>query len=219
MPTAKAGYFLKDGTRVPSVTTIISRFKDAGALMHWAWEQGRAGVDYRSTRDAAATAGTIAHGAVEAWVHKRPYDWLWAITTAGPDVVERAEKAVGAFQEWARQTRLRVTETEVPLISERHRFGGTLDAMLISEKRAIGDWKTAKGLYADMLLQIAAYGHLWDETHPEDPVTGGYHLLRFDKEYGDFHAHWWGELETAWQAFLHLRALWDLEKELKARVK
>jgi hypothetical protein len=34
MPTPRAGYFLTDGMQVPSVTTVLSRFKDAGALMH-----------------------------------------------------------------------------------------------------------------------------------------------------------------------------------------
>ena len=224
MPTAKGGYFSKSrpGLRVPGTTTVISRFKEAGGLMHWSWDLGMKGIDYRTVRDQAADAGTLAHAAVEAWVRRRPFtppQWADAIEAHGPEVVERAEKAYGAFLEWARQTQLTVTETEVALVSETHLYGGTLDAVLVSGKRAIGDWKTAKALYPDMLLQIAAYGRLWDETHPDDPITGGYHLLRFDKEYGDFHAHWWGELETAWQAFLHLRALYELEKELKARVK
>jgi hypothetical protein len=180
------------------------------------------GKDYRKVRDEAATAGTLAHTAVEAWVHGRPFkpeNWVDAIEAHGTDVVARAEKSFGAFLEWATQTQLRITETEVSLVSEQYRYGGTLDAMLISEKRACGDWKTSNALYPDMLLQIAAYGRLWDEAHPEDPVTGGFHLLRFDKQYGGFSHHWWDELETAWQAFLHLRALYDLDRELKARVK
>lgn len=222
MPTPKQGYFLRDGSRVPGVTSVISRFKDAGALMHWAWEQGKAGIDYRETRDAAATAGTLAHAAVEAWVHGRafkPQNWADAIEEHGPEIAGKAEKAYGAFAEWAEQTRLKVTATEVAMVSEAHRVGGTLDAILVSGKRAIGDWKTSKALYPDMLLQIAAYGRLWDETHPDDPITGGYHLLRFDKEGGHFSHHWWDELDVAWQAFVRLRELWDLDKLLKQRTK
>src|SRR5687768_2946630 len=36
MPTPKKGYYTKRGERVPGVTTILSRFKDSGALIHWA---------------------------------------------------------------------------------------------------------------------------------------------------------------------------------------
>jgi hypothetical protein len=53
------------GKRVPSVTTIISRFKDSGGLIHWAWQQGMDGLDYRETRDKAALAGHLAHYLME----------------------------------------------------------------------------------------------------------------------------------------------------------
>ena len=59
MPTAPKGYFTKDGKRVPSVTTILGKFKEAGGLMHWSWECGMKGLDYRQVRDAAADAGTL----------------------------------------------------------------------------------------------------------------------------------------------------------------
>ena len=69
MPTAKAGYYLVDGTRVPSVTTVLGRFKESGPLIHWAWGLGIQGKDYREERDKAADAGTLAHAAVAAWAH------------------------------------------------------------------------------------------------------------------------------------------------------
>lgn len=214
MPTLKGGYYLADGTRVPSVTTIIGRFKEAGGLIHWAWKLGMDGKDYREVRDAAADAGTMAHAAVDAWIHKQPFAF-----EGDPGICEKAAKSYGAFREWADQTQLQVTHTEMPLVSEQHRFGGTFDAILVKGNRAMGDWKTSNAIYGEYLVQVAAYGKLWQETHPDEPITGGYHLLRFDKTYGDFHAHWWGELDAAWQAFLHLRALYDLDKELKQRAK
>lgn len=214
MPTLKGGYYCKDGGRVPSVTTVIGRFKEAGGLMHWAWKLGKEGKDYREVRDEAADAGTLAHAAVEAWVKGANFAFEGA-----PEVVEKAQKAFGAFLEWADQTQLKVTHTEVALISEAHRFGGTLDAMLIRGKRALGDWKSSNAVYGEYLVQIAAYGKLWVENHPDEMIAGGYHLLRFDKTYGDFKHHWWPELDRAWDAFLHLRALYDIDKELKQRAK
>lgn len=212
MPTAKGGYYLADGTRVPSVTTVISRFKDAGGLIHWAWNLGKNGKDYRDERDAAADAGTLAHAAVEAWVKGANFSF-----EGPPEVCEKAQRAFGAFLEWADQTQLKVTHTELPLISEQHRFGGTLDAILVRGKRSLGDWKSSNAVYGEYLIQVAAYGRLWMENFPGEPIEGGYHLLRFDKTYGDFHHHWWGELDRAWDAFLHLRALYDIDKELKKR--
>jgi hypothetical protein len=212
MPTAKGGYFLKDGTKVPSVTTILGRFKESGALMYWAWRMGKEGKDFRQERDKAADAGTMAHAAVENWIHGQP------ITFAGdPEICQKARKSFDAFLEWAAQTQLKVTHTEIPLISEQYRFGGTFDALLVRGKRAMGDWKTSGAVYGEYLAQVAAYGILWEENHPEEPIDGGYHLLRFDKEYGDFHAHWWNELEAGKRFFLNLRAAYEDDKELKKR--
>ena len=212
MPTPKKGYYLADGTRVPGVTTVIGRFKEAGGLMHWAWELGKAGKDYREERDNAAFAGTLAHDAVEAWVHNEP-----VLFEGDPAICAKAQKAFEAFVEWARQSQLKVTHTEVQLISEKHKFGGTLDAILIGNRRAMGDWKTSNRIYGEYLIQLAAYGKLWEEHHPDEPIDGGFHLLRFDKEYPDFHHHYWGELDSAWKAFLHLRELYEIDKELKKR--
>jgi len=50
------------GKRIPGVTTVISNLGwSKGGLMHWAWEQGINGIDYKETRDKAADTGTIAH--------------------------------------------------------------------------------------------------------------------------------------------------------------
>jgi len=210
MPTQP--YLLKDGSRVPGVTTILGRFKEAGGLIHWAWQLGKDGKDYREERDKAADAGTLAHAAVDAWIHKQEFAF-----SGQPEIVAKAQKSFGAFLEWADQTQLKATHTEMPLVSEKHKFGGTFDALLVKGKRAMGDWKTSNGVYLEYLAQIAAYGILWDEHFPDEPIDGGFHLLRFDKEYGDFHAHWWGELEAGKRYFLHLRAAYEDAKELKKR--
>ena len=49
-------------------------------------------------------------------------------------------------------------------------------------------------------VQLGGYGLLWDENFPDDPVTGGYHLVRFDKVTGGFEHRWWPKLEAAQQA-------------------
>ena len=64
MPTPPQGYFNAAGERIPGTTTIIGRFKESGALVHWAWKLGMEGKDYREVR--AADAGTAAHAMMEA---------------------------------------------------------------------------------------------------------------------------------------------------------
>jgi hypothetical protein len=214
MPTPARGYRLADGTRVPSVTTIIGKFKEAGGLVHWSWDLGMQGIDYRKVRDEAANIGTIAHGMVESWIKGSP------IAPEGPpEQVERARNAFQQFIEWADQSRLEVVQSETALVSEKHRFGGTPDApaMMIGGKLAMGDWKTSNSVYRDYLLQLAAYGILWEEAHPDQPITGGYHLMRFAKDSPDFSHHSWGELEEAKEGFLLMRRLYDIVSGLDKR--
>lgn len=94
MPTQR---YTVQGKPVPSVTTILSKFKDPGALMYWSWDvayhqlntavhllQSNAKPqevkaflktkplelgNYRSMSARAAEAGTVGHRLVEIWIH------------------------------------------------------------------------------------------------------------------------------------------------------
>jgi len=215
MATPKQGYFLKDGTRVPGTTTIIGRFKDSGALIWWAWNEGKEGRDYRETSRKAADAGTIGHAFVEAHIKGLPAP---TFPEVDPAIVAKAEAAFGAYRSWADQSKLEIFEQEIQLVSEQHRFGGTPDAIgYLDGKLCLIDWKTSNAVYADYLMQLAAYKVLWEENRPEYPITGGYHLCRFAKEHGDFAHHYYPNLDEAWQQFLLFRQAYDLDKQLKKR--
>ena len=218
MGTLRGGYWIgegKDRERVPSVTTVISRFKESGGLIHWAWDLGMKGVDYREVRDTAADAGTAAHAMVEADIRGRDFD-----PTAFPaDVLDLAQGAFNAYKEWKAQTKLVSVASEVPLVSAKHKFGGTLDAMLINGLLALGDWKSANKIYPDNLMQLAAYGALWDENNPDNPVRGGFHLLRFDKTHGDFEHRYFARLDNELEEFLLLVRAYALDKKLKERIR
>jgi hypothetical protein len=208
----EAGYRNAAGQRIPGASTICKLCGDPGGLMHWCWQMGIEGKDYREVRDSKAAAGTMVHDAAEAWRKGRPY-----LFDGPPEIVEPAQVGFSAFIEWTNQTRLKIEETEVSLVSERYQFGGTFDCTLVGEKRAMCDYKTSAAIYPEHLVQVAAYGALWDEHHPLDPITGGYYILRFSRDHGDFAAHWFGELDDAWQAFLACRQLYDLKAKVKAR--
>lgn len=213
MPTAPKGYFLADGTKVPSVTTVLSRFKESGGLIHWAWKLGCEGKDYRQVRDTAASIGTIAHEMVECDIRGREFD----ASQYDAALVAKARNSFEAFLEWRGAVNLIPAETEIRLVSEKHRYGGTPDVFFVHGKRTLGDWKSSDKIYPEYMVQLAAYRELWNETHPNDLCEPGGHLLRFDKTHGDFHHHFWRDLDEAWEAFKHMRALYDLMKGLEKR--
>ena len=213
MGTLKGGYHLKDGTKVPSVTTVLSHCALGGCdgLIHWAVKLAKEGKDWQEVRDKAADSGTMAHDAFDAWARGKEPIW------EGPeDVVRRAKKAFDGFLMWADQTKFQITETEIPMVSERHKFGGTFDAVMMNGLRYMADHKTSKSLRSKFLYQVRAYGGLWEENRPAELIHG-YLMLRFDGEYGDFHQHQWSELDNAWRGFLMMRDLYEIEKEMRKR--
>lgn len=215
-PGRPSKYRLADGSVVPGVTTIVNRFKDAGGLIHWAWNQGMEGIDYRRTRDDAGDSGTLAHDMIEAHIHGETRDDSRDNRYA-PEILERAKKSLSNFIAWAEQTKLEITTTELPLVSETHRFGGTLDALgEVMGKLCLVDWKTSSGVYADYIVQVAAYVKLYEERYPNVRLEA-VHLARFDKEYDGFHHHQWGRavIEDGWKYFVLARQMYDLDRQLK----
>jgi hypothetical protein len=91
--------------------------------------------------------------------------------------------------------------------------------MLVSGKLSLGDWKSSDAIYHDYLIQLAAYGILWEENYPDRPIEGGYHLLRFAKDTPDFVHYHFGDLREAAEQFLDYRRCFDRDKSLKARVR
>lgn len=221
MPAKSGGgrppmYKLADGRRVPSVTTITKRFAEAGGLIRWANQIGLEGKSMDDERDSAASAGKIVHQWIEDDLlgcdRSPPPSW------ATPDDIERAEVAYGAYFNWKRQVRLEVLETEMPRVSERHRFGGTFDALVRLEGAggalATLDWKSSGRVYADMIIQQAGYALLIEET--SDLRLDGFALLRIGKVHCDFHYHHYPRsvVDVATKAFLGMRELYETDKEL-----
>lgn len=127
--------------------------------------------------------------------------------------------AYDAYLTWERQSKLIILEQEVGLVSKKHLFGGTLDAVgQIDGELCLLDWKTSNGLYTNFIYQISAYVNLYNENNFL-PITGGAHLLKFSKDSGDFHHHYYQNLDEAWEGFLLMRRLYDIDKVLKGRVR
>ena len=203
------------GNRVPSVTTILSRFKESGGLLYWANQEGLKGKTLDEARAPACTSGTMAHDLVEASINRRPLPEL----VGDADTVRKAQSAYETYLKWAEMYKLAIRHTEVSLVSNVHSFGGRLDAIgMNGDGLVLLDWKTSNAVYADYLLQLAGYKILWEENYPDQPLTG-FHLCRFAKEEGDFSHHYFPRLDKETEAFLAMRVLYDLVKDVEKRVK
>lgn len=211
-------YKLASGKVVPSVTTITKRFQDSAGLIRWAWNEGREGRSLEEKRDHAAEVGAWVHDMIEAGICGEG----WAPPGWSTEADRRAaETAYTGFVRWFAASGIDVTHTEMPLVSEAHAFGGTLDAIGRGEDGLVLlDWKSGAGVYVEHLIQVSAYVMLWEELHPADRFET-IHLLRVGKEYGDFHHHSWPRRVVAegWDSFLMMRRLYALDGKLRALVK
>mgnify|MGYP001603574069 CR=1 FL=1 len=200
-------YKKKDGTIVAGVTTILGML-DKPALLNWAWELGTRGLDYRKVRDKAASIGTIAHYLIECHLMNEKPD----LSDYTPNDINKAETAFLAYLDFEKKYHLQIIQSEFPLVSEFYGFGGTIDCYCkLDGKPALLDFKTSSGLYPEMRCQVAAYQNLLIENgHTVEEV----HLLRIDKETGEFNHHTFKDLQLEWELFKLLAKAYPLKKIL-----
>jgi len=211
-------YKNKKGESVPSVTTVLKALGEGSeGLIYWAWKLGMEGKDYRAERQAAADIGTLGHLGIEADISGDPLD-VDALDLSEEDKA-KVKRCIRGWEEWKDQTRLIPVASELSLVSEEHQFGGTLDVATVYKRTGILDLKTGQGIYPSMLCQVAAYGHLWNEAHPDNPIED-YHILRVSKGDASFHHHHWhaDSMEVPWYTFLRSMANFHSLKLLKKMV-
>jgi PD-(D/E)XK nuclease superfamily len=151
------------GERVPGVTTVLGMLNKP-ALIKWAWDLGRQGIDLEAAREKAADIGTIAHGLCEAYLRGMELDR----TNLAPDMLDRAETSFLKFLQWWDRQHLVVERTEQAMVSERLQVGGTLDILARSESDLVlVDLKSGNAIYDEALVQAAVYAAMWEETHAE----------------------------------------------------
>lgn len=232
MPTT---IYKVNGKRVPSVTTVLGKYKDPSGLLFWAWNEGIEGRDFRQTRDKAAGLGTVVHAMIDDDIHGRNTSLEDHLTPERmaelgdmeeSDIVARTTSGFDAYKQWRDGSKLEIVETERSMVSYEHAFGGTPDAIgIVNGSLCLLDWKTSNKIYPDYIKQLAAYVHLYENGEylddasnlpPRGPIQS-VHLLRVGKDYGDFHHHFWPlpVIEMAWKSFKHLRGCYDIDSKLK----
>ncbi len=155
-------YIFKDGTRATGVTTMLNVMSKPG-LVPWANNLGLRGINSATYVDGLAQIGTLAHLMCENHLGGQAVD-----RAAFPDVTDdqfkQASICFHKYLDWESKHEIELICSEAALVSERFRFGGTIDAIMkIDGVVSILDLKTAKQIYDDHLYQVAAYATLAEE--------------------------------------------------------
>lgn len=204
-------YKLADGTTVPGVTTVLG-VQDKPALLQWAYQCGVDGIDYRKSRDNAADIGTIAHFLIECHLKGVEPDKA----DFAPADLDKAENAVIKFLSWWDSMGFEFIASEVQLVSEKYRYGGTLDILArLKGEVILIDLKTSKAIYDEYWQQLAAYQVL--AVFVRCDMVKRVFICRIGKgeNEGDFEAQERADLGKYWDVFTACLELYRAKKALK----
>jgi hypothetical protein len=192
-----------DGKKVPSVTTILGRYKNATGLLIWSNKLGLEGKSYHSELNKAGDIGTDFHELAEKHITNEYYE-----LPDDPVVQECFNK----FKDWWTEQEYDVTFTEKSFCCRKYKYGGTADLLVNGD--TLVDFKTSKQVYDDHLVQLGAYKYMIEEQDGIQINKGI--LARFGKETDDFEIRNFtkSDLNKGWKYFKLLREAFDLDKEV-----
>ena len=211
---AHTRYVNAAGTRVPGCTTITG-VMDKAALVPWANKLGLQGIEVGKYVDELATIGTLAHYMIECHLKGEKPD----LDAYSKDQIDTAENGYLKFLEWQKEVGFEARLIEQQMVSEKHQYGGTIDAYGImkkqGDKKILCDIKTCKAVYDDHFTQVAGYDLLLLEHGYEvDEV----HIIRVgrseDEGFEDKVCH---KLDLHVKRFLICRDLYEVNKEIKRK--
>ena len=199
-------YKLENGEGVPGVTTIIGQLNKP-ALIIWANRLGLQGIDSSKFRDDKADIGTLAHEMILAHLSKRKPE----TEDYSKNQIDAAENAFLSYLEWEKGHKIEPILTEKQLVSERYKYGGTLDFYgLVDGVLEVTDFKTGSGIYDEMWLQVSAYGNLVPGP------TNRYRILNIPRtEDESFKEEVKTDLSLHFEAFLKLLDFYYINKQIK----
>ncbi len=141
---AHQAYFTKDGKRVKGCSSIckVSSGDNVDGLISWGVNLYAQGIDFRKARDEAAEVGQVAHFLMECFIGSADVD----LSEFSPHVVSKAQSAFGRAKDWWNSQNLNALYSELQLVSNEFRFGGTLDTLAVDENTELVllDWKFAR---------------------------------------------------------------------------
>ncbi|MDD5011989.1 MAG: hypothetical protein PHQ00_07695 [Phycisphaerae bacterium] len=202
------------GEIVPGVTTIVRQLGwNTDVLVAWARREALSGNDPNKIRDEAADSGTVTHKLIESHIIGEKAD----LSDYTQNQIDKGETGFLAYLEWEKRNAIEYIGSEIQIVSEKYRCGGTIDA--IAKKNGVLwllDFKTSSGIWPEMKVQVAAYKNIYEEINPLNKISEC-HLLQLNKKDGSFQHHKLSDeqIGNAWIVFKHCRELYDFQKYLK----
>ena len=201
------------GEEVPGVTTALNILAKP-ALIHWAWDLGIKGIDYRVHRDELADVGTLVHKMVLCDLAGEECD----VSEYSKKQIDLAENGFLSYLEWKRRHEIIPVLIEEPLISDTMGFGGTPDFFgMVDDSLVLMDFKTGKGIYDEFFYQMAAYRHLLIEDLGYEIEDCRILRIGRDESEGFEEAVRQDALDGEWRIFLHALGIHSAKKKTKKR--
>lgn len=140
--------------------------------------QGRIGKQKAHQKELAKAGeiGSQAHALIE-WNLRQS---LGQVVGPEPRVVDKAQWAFMAFQDWANSVSLKPVFIEQMVFSRTHHYAGTMDLLAeVNGVLSLVDFKTGKSIYSEAHLQNIAYQQALIEMGHLAPAKG--HIVRLPK--------------------------------------
>lgn len=139
-------------------------------LIDWDKVLADARLAHRRTKEDAGEKGHDVHSQIEEIVKKA------IIENDGVIEIKHGQvflDQVYLFVKWAVENKVRFIESEKPVVSRESHYAGTCDLVLeIDGKKYIGDVKTAKQIYGENYIQMAAYQGALEEMGEHTDIAG-----------------------------------------------
>lgn len=197
-PHAKAhqSYHTADGTKVPSVTTVLRIMEKP--LLVWANNLGLEGYEVGAYTQAQARVGTLAHALITADVRGLSLPEARDFT---PEELDRAFTCLRSFRKWREGHDLQPIQVEEAYVSEAHRFGGTLDFYgILDGRHGIIDFKTSADIYFEQKVQSCTYGGMLRELGHRVDFAG---ILALPRAGENTWLEWYtSDIDSRYQLFL-----------------
>ena len=193
-----------EGIKVPSVTTILGRYKNSTGLIIWSNKLGLEGKSYHAELNKAGDIGTALHELAELHIKGDYYE-------LPEDSI--VQECFNKFKDWWSEQNYEVNFTEKSFCCRKYKYGGTAD--LVVNGDTIIDFKTSKAVYDDHLVQMSAYRYMIEEQDGIEINKGI--LARFGKEGSDdFEIREFSksDLNKGFKYFKVLREAFDLDKQV-----
>ncbi len=177
-------YVLSNSEVVPSVTQILNAVIAKPGLQRWANQLGLNNKNIDDESRATLDIGKLLHAYIQAdlegaVVDERGYT---------PEQISLAKKSFAQYLRWKNGKQIKAIKTEYVMVSEKYKYGGTIDALLeVDGELTLLDWKTSTHINLDYKLQVAAYLYLLQE---QNIIPSRVPLATLPHTSANAHLHW-----------------------------